>query len=431
MVCSSGGRQNIALIDGNNFYVSCERVFNPTLWRKPVVVLSNNDGCAVARSNEVKMLGVKMGEPWFRLRTLAQQHGIIALSSNYALYADMSQRMMTLLGRFSPCQEVYSIDECFLSLDSQRDVTHIGQAMRQEVADWLGLPVGVGIAATKTLAKLANHVAKKRSVYAGVCNFNTMDVDDLEHLLAEIDVAEVWGVGARGAERLRTMGLVNVLALRRADGHQLRKRFSVVMERIVLELNGISCLTLETITPPRKQIQSSRSFGVPVYEQNELAEAVLTFMRRGVRRLRQQGLVAGAMHLFIQTNPFRERDPQYRQGITLPIPTPTANELQLARIIRQGLAMIYRSGYAYHKAGVLLMELESTTSKQGDLFADPVAEQKSSALMGALDALRQRFGPDIIHVAGEGVNQRWAVKAANRSPRYTTNWTELPVVRAG
>ncbi|MBF0147124.1 MAG: Y-family DNA polymerase [Magnetococcales bacterium] len=431
MVNSSSRIKNIALIDANNFYVSCERVFNPGLLKKPVVVLSNNDGCVVARSNEVKALGIKMGEPWFKLRTLAQKHGIIALSSNYPLYADMSQRMMTLLGHFSPFQEVYSIDECFLLLDSQYDITHVGQTMQKNMADCLGLPVGVGMAATKTLAKLANHVAKKRPMYAGVCNFNTMHVDDLEHLLAEIDVSEVWGVGARSADQLRAMGLANVLALRQADECQLRRRFSVVMGRIVLELKGISCLALETIMPPRKQIQSSRSFGTPVYEQDELVEAVLTFMRRGVRRLRQQKLMAGAVHLFIQTNPFRERDPQYRQGITLPLPIPTADELQLARIVRSGLTKIYRPGYAYHKAGILLTELENAAGQQGDLFSDPAARQKSGALMDTLDALRQRFGRDIIHVAGEGVCQRWAIKSANRSPRYTTNWTELPVVRAG
>ncbi|MBF0434501.1 MAG: Y-family DNA polymerase [Magnetococcales bacterium] len=431
MVGTSGGGQNIALIDANNFYVSCERVFNPGLWQRPVVVLSNNDGCAVARSNEVKALGVKMGEPWFRLRTLARQHGIIALSSNYALYADMSQRMMTLLGRFSPRQEIYSIDECFLALDIHDNVTHVGQTIRQEVAHWLGLPVGVGIAATKTLAKLANHCAKKRPVYAGVCNFNTMDKDDLEHLMSQIDVAEVWGVGARGSERLHAMGVTNVLALRRADVHRLRKRFSVVMGRIILELNGISCLSLETVAPPRKQIQSSRSFAVPVYESQELAEALLTFMRRGVRRLRQQGLLAGAMHLFIQTNPFREREPHYCQGVTLPLPSPTDDELQLARLVRQGLDRIYRAGYAYHRAGILLTALERATGQQDDLFADPVAKQKNKALMDTLDTLRQRFGRDIIHVAGEGVCHRWAGKSANRSPRYTTNWQELPVVQAG
>lgn len=431
MVGASGGRKNIALVDANNFYVSCERVFNPTLWHKPVVVLSNNDGCAVARSNECKALGVTMGEPWFRLCTLAEQHGIIALSSNYPLYADMSQRMMTLLGRFSPRQEVYSIDECFLALDSHDDCTHLGQTIRQEVADWLGLPVGVGIATTKTLAKLANHCAKKRPVYAGVCNFNTMDRGDLEHLMAQTDVAEVWGVGTRGTQRLRAMGVTNVLALRRADPSRLRKRFSVVMERIILELNGISCLSLETVAPPKKQIQSSRSFAVPVYEHHELVEALLTFMRRGVRRLRQQGLLAGSMHLFIQTNPFRERDPQYYQGVTVPMPSPTDDELQLARMIRQGLARIYRPGYAYHRAGILLTALENASNQQGTLFADPVAKQKNNALMNTLDTLRQRFGQDIIHVAGEGVHHRWASKSANRSPRYTTNWKELPVVQAG
>ncbi|MBF0177041.1 MAG: Y-family DNA polymerase [Magnetococcales bacterium] len=427
---TSGGRQNIALIDANNFYVSCERVFNPNLWRKPVLVLSNNDGCVVARSNELKALGVKMGEPWFRLRDLAQQHGIVALSSNYALYADMSQRMMTLLGRFTLCQEIYSIDECFLDLGNQHDVTHVGQTMRREVADWLGLPVGVGIASTKTLAKLANHVAKKRPSYKGVCNFNIMGSDDLERLLLEIDVAEVWGVGPRGAERLRTLGITNVLALRQAGARRLRMGFSVVMDRIVQELNGISCLPLEMAPPPRQQIQSSRSFGLPVYKQEELIEAILSFLRRGVRRLRKQASVAGAVHVFIQTNPFRERDPQYRQGVTLPVPTPSADELQLGRVSTHGLALIYRPGYAYHKAGVILMELESASGRQGDLFADPVAERKSAALMSTLDALRQRFGQDIIRVAGEGTHQRWATKSGNRSPRYTTCWSELPVVHA-
>ncbi len=329
MVCASGAKRNIALIDGNNFYVSCERVFNPWLRDRPVVVLSNNDGCAVARSNEVKALGVKMGEPWFRLRDLAQQHGIVALSSNYALYADMSQRMMTLLGDFSPSQEVYSIDECFLDLGNQHDVTSIGHAMRLRIANWLGLPVGVGIGPSKTLAKLANHVAKKRPAYAGVCNFNIMAGEDLERLMAEIDVAEVWGVGPRGAEKLRAMGITNVLLLRRADAGQLRKRFSVVMARTVEELNGVSCLSLEMVAPSRQQIQSSRSFGQPVYEQDELAEAVLTFLRRGVRRMRGRGLVTGAIHVFIQTNPFRERDPQYRQGVTMPVLNSTSDELRL------------------------------------------------------------------------------------------------------
>ncbi|MBF0186043.1 MAG: Y-family DNA polymerase [Magnetococcales bacterium] len=430
MVCASGAKRNIALIDGNNFYVSCERVFNPLLLGKPVVVLSNNDGCAVARSNESKALGVKMGEPWFRLQDLAQRHGIVGLSSNYALYADMSQRMMRLLGNFSPFQEVYSIDECFLDLGVEPDATDVGQMMRREIADSLGLPVGVGIGPTKTLAKLANHVAKKRPEYGGVCNFNTMSTEDLERLLAEIEVGEVWGVGPRGAEKLRAMGITSVLLLRRADSSQMRKRFSVVMERTVQELKGVSCLSLEMVVPPRQQIQSSRSFGQAIYAQDELAEAVLTFLRRGVRRMRGQGLVAGAIHVFIQTNPFRERDPQYRQGITMTVPSPTSDELRLARIAVRGLAMIYKPGYAYHKAGVLLMELENSASRQGDLFADRQAEGKSAALMSTLDAVRKRFGAEIILMAGEGVRQRWAVRAANRTPRYTTRWAEIPTAFA-
>ncbi len=431
MVAASVGESNIALIDGNNFYVSCERVFAPALRDQPVVVLSNNDGCAVARSNEVKALGVKMGEPWFRLRELAQRHGVIALSSNYPLYADMSQRMMTLLARFSPRQEVYSIDECFLDLSGVADVTAMGHTMQKEVADWLGLPVGVGIGATKTLAKLANHVAKKRPEYAGVCNFNAMRESDLVGLLAQIDVAEVWGVGRRGAERLRALGVMTVLQLRQADPGWLRRRFSVVMARIVHELNGVPCLSLAEVAPPQQQIQSSRSFGVPVFTQEELAEALLTFSRRGVMRLRRQGLVASAAHVFIQTNPFRQQDPQYCPGITVSLPAPTADELQLARVVRRGLAAIYRGGYAYHKGGVLFLALERATGRQGNLFADLQVEQRSVALMSAMDAVRQRFGGQSIHLAGEGLRPRWGVKSANRSPRYTTCWGELPIVRSG
>ncbi|MBF0179900.1 MAG: Y-family DNA polymerase [Magnetococcales bacterium] len=423
--------QNIALIDGNNFYVSCERVFDPGLNRKPVVVLSNNDGCAVARSNEVKALGVKMGEPWFRLKPLAQRHGIVGLSGNHALYVDMSRRMMSLLAGFGARQEVYSIDECFLDLGTGADVTELGNNMRQEVARCLGLPVGVGIASTKTLAKLANHLSKKRPEYNGVCNLNMVPEAELLPLLAGIDVGEVWGVGSRLAEGLRAVGIAHVLALRQADPRWLRRRFSVVMERIGLELRGISCLQLGEIAASNQQIQSTRSFGKPVYDFDELAEAVLTFVRRAGQRLRRQGSVAGALHLFIRTSPFREGEPQYRQGITLTLPTPTADELQLANAAKRGLEAVYRTGYAYRRAGVLLLELENARTLARNLFADPQAERKSQALMTTLDAMRNRFGSDIIHVAGEGRQRRWSTRASNRSPCYTTRWADLPTARAG
>ncbi|MBF0164391.1 MAG: Y-family DNA polymerase [Magnetococcales bacterium] len=431
MVAASTDQPNIALIDGNNFYVSCERVFDPSLRDRPVVVLSNNDGCAVARSNEVKALGVTMGQPWFKLRDLAREYGIIALSSNYALYGDMSHRMMTLLGRFAPRQEVYSIDECFLDLGHRcQRATEQGCAMRHAIAHDLGLPVGVGIGPTKTLAKLANHVAKKRPEYGGVCNFNELGRDEREGLLASIAVGEVWGVGSRSAERLRALGITHVAALRAASPRRLQQAFSVVMARIVHELNGISCLSLEEVTPPRQTIQAARSFGEAIFDRETLAEAISSFVRLASGRLRQQASLAGALHLFIRTSPFRDQDPQYAPGITLPLPHATDDELLLVRTALEGLTRIYRPGFAYRKAGVLLLGLEDGRRAQGGLFVDAEAIRRRAMLMGTVDALRRRFGPEIIHVASEGRGRRWAGRSGNRSPRYTTRWEELPVARA-
>ena len=250
-----------ALIDGNNFYVSCERVFNPSLEGKPVVVLSNNDGCAVARSQEVKALGITMATPWFQMQDLAKKHGIIALSSNYTLYADMSNRMMAVLRKFSPQQEVYSIDECFLSLDGfNTDLTAYGQRIRQQVKRWTGIPVCVGIGSSKTLAKLANHVAKKRPEWHGVCDLGNLSASALDALLASIEVGEVWGVGSRIREKLASIQIHTVLALQQADSSLIRQQFSVVMERTIMELRGVSCLALEEIAPAKQQIMCSRSF---------------------------------------------------------------------------------------------------------------------------------------------------------------------------
>ena len=262
--------RSIALIDVNNFYVSCERVFNPTLNNKPVVVLSNNDGCAVARSNEVKALGVSMGAPWFKLKKLAKQHNIIALSSNYALYADMSNRVMSILREFSPEQEVYSIDESFLDLTHFQHKNHSQYAlqMRKRILKWTGLPVCVGIGSTKTLAKLANHCAKKRPQYKGVCDFNAIAPKDLEIILHSIDVGEVWGVGRKLAPKLNALGINSVLDLKQANADRLRRQFSVVMQKTIHELKGIVCIELEDIAPPKKQILNSRSFGVPVHDYN-------------------------------------------------------------------------------------------------------------------------------------------------------------------
>lgn len=351
--------RNIALIDVNNFYVSCERVFNPKLNGKPVVVLSNNDGCAVARSNEVKALGISMGAPWFKMKDLAKQHGIIALSSNYALYADMSNRVMSILRQFSPDQEIYSIDESFLDLTSfqSRDLIQYGQEMKQRILQWTGLPVCVGIGATKTLAKLANHCAKKRPEFRGVCHFNAMPDHELDALLAQIPVGEVWGVGGKLAPRLTALGIKTVYDLKYANQKILRREFSVVMEKTIRELNGHVCIELEEAPPPKQQILSSRSFGTPVRDYNSLAESITLYISRAAEKLRRQQSLAGSVYVYIRTSPFKPDDPFYSNGMTIPLPSPTDDTRQLANIALWALRQLYKPNYNYAKAGIMLTEL--------------------------------------------------------------------------
>ena len=324
-----------ALVDGNNFYVSCERVFNPKLEGKPVVVLSNNDGCAVARSAEVKALGVKMGTPWFQMKDLARKHGIIALSSNYELYADLSNRMMSLLGRFSPDQEIYSIDECFLGLDGfhHYDILSYGQEIRQTVKQWIGIPVCVGVAPTKTLAKLANHCAKKNLAGSeGVCDLGCLSPTALSSLFSKIPVGEVWGVGRRLSAQLGERGIASVEDLRTANAKILRREFSVVLERTIAELNGISCLAMEDAVPNKQQIMSSRSFGQYVYDLEPLKEAVASYIAIAAEKLRSQGSRAGMVQVYIRTNPHKENVPQYQRGLMVSLPEPSDDTLRLTKL---------------------------------------------------------------------------------------------------
>ena len=349
----------IALVDANNFYVSCERVFRPDLEGRPVVVLSNNDGCVVARSAEVKALGVAMGTPWFQLQKLAKQEGIIALSSNYTLYADMSNRMMGILSAFSPIQEVYSIDECFLDLRgvAQNRLTCVGQAARQKVRQWVGLPVGIGIAATKTLAKLANHVAKKRLEYDGVCVWDDRSEGDQRRLLRQMPVSEVWGVGRQWTNQLQGMGIQTVWDLRQADPALMRKRFSVLMERMIRELRGEPCIAMVEIPPPRQEIQSSRSFGRAVTSIEELGEAISLYTVRAVDKLRRQSSVGGALRVFVHTSPFQAHLPQYHATRTIALNHPSQDTRVFLQAGRVALADMYRTGFAYAKAGVHLLEI--------------------------------------------------------------------------
>jgi len=420
---------SVALIDGNNFYVSCERVFNPALEGRPVVVLSNNDGCVVARSAEVKALGVKMGAPWFQLKDLARKHGILALSSNYALYADMSSRMMSVLGSYSPQQEIYSIDECFLGLDGfpPAELAAYGQRIRQQVKLWVGLPVCVGSAATKTLAKLANHCAKKNLAGSdGVCDFGRMRAPEMDALLDRIEIGEVWGVGRRLTEKLTRRGIITVKQLRDADTKTLRREFSVVLERTVLELRGIACVELEEAAPNKQQIICSRSFGRYVYSLDELNEAVAGYLARAAEKLRYQGSLAGALQVFVRTNPFNPEHPQYQRGLTVPLPQATSDSVVLTRAALWALKRLYKPGYAYQKAGVMLLDLSDAATPQGCLFT---GHRDNTTLMQVMDRVNRQWGRGTLKLAAEGVQQGWRMRRQRMSPAYTTSWNELPRVR--
>lgn len=428
------GKSIFALVDVNNFYVSCERAFNPNLVNRPVVVLSNNDGCAVARSNEVKALGIKMGTPWFQLKDLAKQYHIIALSSNYTLYGDMSDRVMSILRDFSPHVEVYSIDECFLGLQGLGKLwstaTDMGQSIRNRVRQWTSLPVCVGFGATKTLAKLANHIAKKQAVFNGVCDLASMPSSQLDALLSTIEVGEVWGVGRRISQHLNTAEIRTVKALRDAPLSWLRAKFGVVMERIGYELRGISCLELEEVSAPRKQIVSSRSFGQLIYSHTELSESVAYYISSAAEKLRRQRSVCNAIQVFIQTNPFREQDKQYSNCITIPLPNASSDTCLLVRAALFGLRHIYRKGYAYKKAGVILTGIDPIELHQESLFTSHGTGKNSERLMNVMDKLNQKYGRSTVSVFSAGTKKSWNMRREIMSPCYTTNWNDVPIAYA-
>ena len=419
----------IALVDCNNFYVSCERMFNPKLEGKPVVVLSNNDGCAVARSNEVKSLGIKMGEPWFKMEKLAKQHGIIAYSSNYALYGDLSARVMSILSTFSPKQEIYSIDECFLDLDGFEPQTLLayGQTIRQAVKRNVGIPVCVGIADTKTLAKLANHCAKKGLAGEnGVCDFGRLDGQERKALFSALPVGEIWGVGRRISEKLLAMNIETVEGLRTASQKAIRDQFSVVLERTVQELNGIPCIELEEAGTQRQQIMVSRSFGSPVTEYGDLAESVSYFATKAAEKLRHDGSVAASVCVYIRTNPFNEKESQYQRSMIVPLGQPSDDTTKLVKASLIGLKAIYCTGYRYKKTGVMLMGLQSKETVQATLFDDTAKQAKSASMMSVMDSINRKMGKGSMTIAASGIQHRWAMRRERKTPNYTTDWDELP-----
>ncbi len=418
--------KQIALVDCNNFYVSCERVFRPDLVNVPLVVLSNNDGCAVSRSNEAKALGIKMGQPWFECKALAEEHGILAMSSNYALYADLSNRVMSILSQFSPRHEVYSIDECFVDLTGIPKLRDVTYAMRERVGQWTGIPVCVGVGPTKTLAKLANHVAKKHPRSQGVFNYNDLNEAQQTKLLSQITVDEVWGVGRKLTKRLAAHGIQTVQDLRQAHTPALRSEFGVVMEKTQRELQGISCIDLEEHTPDKQQIISSRSFGKPVTELAVVQDALSVFVATATEKLRAQKGQAALLQVFLHTNRFRPEQPQYNPSMAVPLPQPTNDSLVINRWVQHVAGLLWRAGYKYKKAGIMLGDISPVTMVQGDLL-EPVTTN-DARLMKAIDGLNSRFGRGTIKLSSGEFHGEWGMRQERKSPDYTTDWMQVPVV---
>lgn len=420
----------IALVDVNNFYVSCERVFNPRLKNKAVICLSNNDGCVISRSNEAKAppFSVKMAAPWFEIRNKFKKDEMVALSSNYALYADMSNRVMSLINQFTPDYEVYSVDEAFLNFSGfkRKNLTAYGKEIKSTILKWTGLPVCVGISHTKTLAKLSNHCAKKRTKYSGVCNFNTMSTRELDIILQSLPANEIWGIGSRLSARLYQLGIITALDLKNAHRRTLRNKFSVVMEKIIAELNGESCIEFEEVAPPKKNIASTRSFGIPVMLLSDLSESVTLYASRATEKARAQHTHVNSISVFIQTSPFAKL-PYYGNCHTVVLPTPTNDTRLLVKTALWILKKIYRSGYVYQKAGVLLNDLVPDQGIQRDLFFSPTDDEfsKREKLMTTLDNINQRYGRQTLKLGSEGFKAPWKMKQNFKSPRYTTNWDEL------
>ncbi|MFZ6689295.1 Y-family DNA polymerase [Undibacterium sp. SXout11W] len=416
--------RSIALVDCNNFYVSCERVFRPDLLNKPVIVLSNNDGCAVSRSNEAKALGVKMGVPVFQIRELVKQHGIAVFSSNYVLYADMSNRVMTILQQFSPIHEIYSIDESFLDLTGFADINDRAKLIRQKVFQDTSIPVCVGIGCTKTLAKLANFVAKRHPRSNGVFNFNRLSHSQMNSVLSNIPVEEIWGIGRRLTASLNQIGIDYVIQLRDAEISSMRQRFGVVMEKTIRELRGECCIEFEDVAPAKKQIINSRSFGRPVTEIEDLQDALTHFVSNAARKLRDQNSITAMLQVFVQTDRFRTDRQQYCPSVTIPLITPTADTMQLQHWALAGLKSIFKAGIHYKKAGVILSEICNESHFQGDLFS---STNEKVELMKTLDALNTRYGKGTVKLSQDGSRHSWKMRQESKSPEYTTNWDELPI----
>lgn len=415
-------------------YVSCERVFDPSLNNKPVIVLSNNDGCAVARSNESKALNIKMGVPLFQIKDIVQQHNVIVLSSNYAMYAEMSRRFHTILASYVTAEEVepYSIDECFVDFTAYEknfDLEKVGHDMRAKIWKWIGLPVCVGIGRSKTEAKISNYIAKKNQGFNGVCDLVNMDPCNKEYYFSLIEVSEVWGVGRKHSKKLQSMGINTVLDLACAEPREMQKKFSIVMARTIYELQGISCIEIEHTPPSKKQIVASRSFGGRVTELTDLKEAISMYAQDACKRLRDEGLLCGCMIAFVQSNPFDPNVPFYNKSITGSFSEPTDCAIDFVKAATRMLNDIYKEGIKYKKCGVVLTGLEPKTGHTYDLLTDFEHIEKKESLMKAMDGIHSKFGKKKIGVGPCFIpNRNWSM-SRDKLSRNPFKWDQLMTIK--
>ena len=418
--------RSFALIDCNNFYASCERIFNPKLIGKPIVVLSNNDGCIITRSAEAKALGIKMGEPYFKIKKIIKKHNIKVFSSNYALYGDIYQRVMETLSGFSPDIEIYSIDEAFLGFDGFKnyELSTYCKYMRQKIKKWVGIPVSIGLSETKTLAKIANHLAKKNSNYEGVCILKNKN--SIHQALEETEINDVWGIGKRLSIFLKKYNVRTAKDFILLDRQWIRKNMGVVGEKIYFELKGISCLDLELLPSNKKSCCVSRSFSRPVEKLNDLEESISSYGARVAEKIRKEKLTTQSMSIFVLTNHFNKREKQYSNSIKLQLSFPTNDTMKIVKRAVEGIRHIYRSGYRYKKTGIILHELNKASEIRGLLDID---RGQSEFMMKTIDQINYRYGGTTIKLASEGIEKKWSMRRNKVSQCYTTRFDELMEVR--
>jgi len=416
-------KETFLLVDCNNFYVSCERLFNPKLEGRPVIVLSNNDGCVVARSQEAKKLGVQMGEPFFQVRERCKAWGVIVYSSNYALYGNLSSRVMEILKTFSPDVEIYSIDEAFLRFDAEMPLEAVASEIRKRVRQWVGIPVSIGIGPTKTLAKAANKIAK-----SGSSIFDLRSRPVQEEMLHKLVPRDIWGVGRSTAETLQTLGIYTARDFRDAATTLIRRQLGVVGERTQLELQGISCLPLEEATSPQS-ICRSRSFPHVITDIGIIAEALATHASCVAERLREERCVTSAISVFLEA--MRKPSERTRDyfSVAAALPSPTYDTTQLIRAAKQGLERIFRSEMRYKKCGVVALDVAAERDVELDLFTERV-DPRRKRLLETMDVVNQGAGKRILTFAATGVGRAWEMRSEKRSPRYMSSWRELAMVMA-